>query len=148
MTNPVDDPVTSVAPAVKAPARDKPHVLAALFKFGVVGTVGTVVNLVILWILHGLLGVPDTPASAVATELAILGNYLGNELWTFHHRRLNLGRAMRFNTVALGGLAITVATFFVLTRFFGLHYLLAQFVGICGGALVNFALNFGWTWRH
>ncbi len=148
VTRPSGGYAPPAGPATGIPARDKPHVLAALVKFGVVGTVGTVVNLVILWFLHGLLGMPDTPASAVATELAILGNYLGNELWTFHHRKLDLGRALQFNTVALGGLAITVATFFVLTRFFGVHYLIAQFAGICGGALVNFALNFGWTWRH
>lgn len=128
------------------PARVKPGVFAALIRFGVIGVVGTGVNLAVLALLHGVLGLGFSRSSAIATEVAILGNYLGNELWTFHHRKLNLRRLVKFNAVALVGLAITVAVGTVAKEF--VNYLLAQFLGICCGALTNFALNFGWTWRR
>lgn len=126
--------------------RPKPHWAVALLRFGVIGALGTLVNLAVLAALHGWLGLGFSRSSAVATEVSILGNYLGNELWTFHHRRLNLRRLLQFNAVALVGLAITVAVGTVAKEH--LHYLLAQFLGICAGALTNFALNFGWTWRR
>ena len=103
-------------------------------------------NLVVLEALHGQLGLGFTRSSAIATEIAILGNYVGNELWTFHHRRLSWRRLLQFNAVALVGLAITVAVGTIAKEH--VHYLLAQFLGICAGAITNFALNFGWTWRR
>lgn len=129
-----------------APARAKPRWFVALLRFGVIGALGTVVNLAVLAALHGWLGLGFSRSSAIATEVTILGNYLGNELWTFHHRRLNLRRLVQFNAVALVGLAITVAVGTVAKEV--VHYLAAQLLGICAGALTNFGLNFGWTWRR
>lgn len=140
--SPALTPLTADAPAV----RSKPGMLAAMVRFGAVGAVGTVVNLLALRALYGGLGLGFTRSSALATELAILSNYLGNELWTFHHRKLDLGRLARFNLVALLGLAITVGLATVLKEIINPY--LAQLVGIAAGAGANFALNFGWTWRR
>lgn len=129
-----------------APGRAKPRFVVALFKFGVVGGVGTLVNLAVLEVLHGQLGLGFTRSSAIATEVAIIGNYLGNELWTFHHRRLSLRRLAQFNFTMLIGAAIQVGSATLLKEF--IPYLLAQAAGIAIGSAVNFAFNFGWTWRR
>lgn len=131
----------------EAGARRKPRVRAALPRFAAVGLVGMGVNEACLFVLHGVVGLPLVPASAAATELAILHNYIGNELWTFHHRRLDLGRLLRFNAVALGGLALTVASLWALQRVTPFHYLVDNVAAVAVGALWNFGMNFGWTWR-
>ncbi len=128
------------------PARAKPKLVVALFRFGVVGAIGTFVNLGVLELLHGQLGLGFTRSSAMATEVAIIGNYLGNELWTFHHRRLSLRRLVQFNMTMLLGAAVQVGSATLFKEF--MPYLLAQALGIAIGSGLNFAFNFGWTWRR
>ena len=143
---PLPDPTSLVEEAIEeAPGRAKPKFLVALFRFGVVGLIGTGVNLGVLELLHGQLGWGFTRSSAIATEVAIIGNYLGNELWTFHHRKLSLSRLAQFNATMLVGAAVQVGAATVIERF--LPYLLAQLIGIAIGSGLNFAFNFGWTWR-
>jgi dolichol-phosphate mannosyltransferase len=131
----------------EVPARVKPKLIVALFRFGVVGAVGTAVNLAVLELFHGQLGWGFTRSSAIATEVAIIGNYFGNELWTFHHRKLSFRRLLQFNATMLIGAAVQVAAATLLERA-GLPYLLAQALGIAIGSGLNFAFNFGWTWRR
>jgi dolichol-phosphate mannosyltransferase len=141
---PLPDP-SLVSEAVEAPDRAKPKLFVALLRFGVVGLVGTAVNLAVLELFHGQLGWGFTRSSAIATEVAIIGNYLGNELWTFHHRKLSLRRLAQFNATMLVGAAVQVGAATVFERF--MPYLLAQLLGIIIGSGLNFAFNFGWTWR-
>ena len=130
----------------EVPERLKPKLIVALFRFGVVGAIGTALNLGVLELLHGQLDLPFTRSSAVATEVAIIGNYLGNELWTFHHRKLSLRRLAQFNLTMLVGAAVQVGSATLLKEF--MPYLLAQALGIAIGSGLNFAFNFGWTWRR
>ena len=125
--------------------REKPRLLAALWRFGVVGIIGTIVNLAVLELLHGQLDLPFTRSSAIATEVAIIGNYIGNEMWTFHHRKLSLRRLAQFNFTMLIGAAVQVGAATLLKEF--MPYLLAQTIGIGVGSMLNFAFNFGWTWK-
>lgn len=127
------------------PARTKPKLIVALFRFGVVGAIGTVVNLAVLELVHGQLGWGFTRSSAIATEVAIIGNYLGNELWTFHHRRVSWRRLAQFNVTMLIGAAVQVGSATLLKEV--MPYLLAQALGIAIGSGLNFAFNFGLTWR-
>ena len=129
-----------------APSRARPTARRALPRFLLVGLAGVAINEGMLWLLHGRAGVPLLLAAALATETAILGNYAGNELFTFHLRELHLGRLLRFNTVALGGLALTVGTLWLLQHLVDWHYLLDNLIAIGAGSVWNFAANFGWTW--
>ncbi len=140
-------PEQEIAEALgEVPERVKPKLIVALFRFGVVGAIGTAVNLVVLELLHGQLNLPFTRSSAIATEVAIIGNYIGNELWTFHLRKLSLRRLVQFNVTMLVGAAVQVASATLLKEF--MPYLLAQALGIAIGSGLNFAFNFGLTWRR
>lgn len=124
----------------------KPSIFSASWRYGLVGATGVLVNLAVLQVLHIELGLGFLRSSALATETAIVWNYLGNELWTFHHRRLAWRRLVKFNVSALAGLVATVVVANAVKEV--AHPLAAQMVGIGAGVGINFALNFWWTWRR
>jgi dolichol-phosphate mannosyltransferase len=114
--------------------------------FGLVGLSGTVLNTGLVYVLHGLLRWPLPLAVALASELAILNNYLWNDRWTFGRHDPSLRRFARFNLSSLGGLAITTGLTTALTAG-GVPYLLALLVAVAVSALSNFAASALWVWR-
>lgn len=136
----------AVARDASDPGRAKPTAPTAFVRFATVGASGVVVNLGAMWLVHGQLGVWFPLASAVATETAIVWNYAGNELWTYHLRRLSLRRLAKFNAAALVALALTVSVATASASV--LSPLLAQLAGIAVGSAANFAAHFGWIWRR
>lgn len=134
-------------------ARPKPSAATAFVRFATVGASGVGVNLGVLWlVLHGPFDVSHggafPVASAIATETAILWNYAGNELWTYHLRRLSLRRLAKFNAAALVALVLTVTVATLATHVLLVPPLLAQLTGIAAGSAANFAAHFGWIWRR
>lgn len=115
-----------------------------LLRFGVVGMLGTAVNLLIVHLLHNELGWGFTRSSAIATELAIVHNYVWNELWTFHVRQLSFRRLAQYNMSSLLGFGVTVAVATVVKELIDPR--LAQLVGILCGAGLNYLVNARWTW--
>ena len=119
-------------------------------RFGLVGLSGVIVNTVILWGLVRGLGLPVLLASALATEVAILSNFLLNDRWTFRtaaHQGM-VRRLLRFNGVALGGMAITTAVLAALTDHGYLPLLLANLLAVGAAMAWNYVVNSRWTWGH
>jgi dolichol-phosphate mannosyltransferase len=118
-------------------------------RFGLVGLSGVIVNTVILWVLVRDSGLPVLLASALATEAAILSNFLLNDRWTFrtaaHEGRL-VQRLLRFNGVALGGMAITTAVLAAMTVYGHLPLLLANLLAVGAAMAWNYVVNSRWTW--
>ena len=114
--------------------------------FGVVGLTGFVVNASLVYLLHGLLHWSLPVTVVLASELAIVNNYLWNDRWTFGRRDLNLPRFVRFNVSSLGGLTITTAVTTVLAAG-GLPYLAALLAGVGTGAGGNFIASALWIWK-
>lgn len=115
-------------------------------KFALVGVSGVLVNNLVLFLLHGRAGLPLPVASLVAIESAIVNNFLFNDRWTFGQATPTLGRFLRFNLVSLGGLVVNLSVLTGLVRLFGVHYLVANLVGIAAALAWNFLVNVRWTW--
>jgi len=118
-------------------------------RFGLVGISGIIVNSIILWVLvHGFrIAVPL--ASMIATEAAIGTNFLLNDRWTFaaNAARHSLGqRFLRYNGVALGGMAITAAILTLLTHYAQLNLLIANVLAVGAATVWNYVVNSRWTW--
>jgi dolichol-phosphate mannosyltransferase len=120
--------------------------LLRMGKFSVVGGLGTLMNTGILVILYHQLHVALVAASAAATELAIAHNFLWNNFWTFGRRGLSLSRFARFNVVCLSGQCLTILTLWLLVRYAGVEYLVANLVGIFSALVWNFTVSVHWTW--
>lgn len=149
--------MSAVITQVKGPLRraEARWPLLGLFKrparFGMVGVSGIFVNSAALALLVYLADAPIWLASAGATEVAILSNFVLNDRWTFrtqrHHRPL-WGRLLRFNGVALLSMAITVSVLTGLMSYLPLPLLAANILAIGAATVVNYSLNSLWTWRR
>jgi len=118
-------------------------------RFGLVGISGMVVNSIILWALvHGF-GMAVPIASIIATEVAIGSNFLLNDRWTFAESapaRPLAQRFLRFNGVALGGMAITATVVTLLAHYARLELLIANVIAVGAAMIWNYVANSRWTW--
>lgn len=126
---------------------------ARLLRFALVGGSGVLVNNGILFALVGRVGVPPVLAAVFATECAIGTNFILNDRWTFRDVARSGDapwprRFASYNLLTLGGLLLSVAVLAVLQGLAGVHYLLANMVGIGAGMLWNYGSNHHWTWSR
>ncbi len=83
---------------------------ASFFKFLVVGTMGFIINTVIL-VLGVQAGLSPSASGPLGAELAILSNFLWNNLWTFSDRKLTSWnqipvKFIQFNVLSFGSVVI------------------------------------------
>jgi len=119
-------------------------------RFGIVGLSGIVVNSAILWALVRELHLAVLLGSVLATEAAILSNFLLNDRWTFRgaRERSFAQRLLRFNGVALGGMAITAGILTALASYTRLHLLIANVLAVGAATGWNYVVNSRWTWNR
>ena len=121
-----------------------------LVKYGLTGLAGALVNLGSFQILLEL-GLHKFLASPIAIELSIVSNFLMNNYWTFADRAM-LGRkrirGLKYNLVTLAALALSYATFVVLSiPFPQASPVLLQACGIAPAAAFNYFMHSYWTFR-
>jgi len=129
-------------------------------RFALVGGIGVFVNLLAMAQLLRLTGLRDWRASAMASVVAALHNYVLNNGWTFRDRRRTgrafLSGAFVYLPMAAVGIAVT-ALVYSLFAGVGLRmgygssswYLLgAQLIAILFGTYLNYSLNDSFTWRR
>ena len=117
-------------------------------RFMIVAWIGMGVNTACLYLFKGLWHLPIIPASLAAIEIAIIHNFLGMRYWAWRDRgaggnRPPLLRQLLLYNVATGvvDLCVNVSVLWMLYRFFGVHYLLANLAGMIMGPFVKFWLN-------
>jgi putative flippase GtrA len=120
-------------------------VLGRLVRFGLVGGVATGIQYVIL-ILLVREGVAPPVASAIGFVVSAFGNYLLNYHFTFRSRENHGPAALKFVTLAAGGLVISYVMMHVLVGA-GWYYLLAQVLVTAVVFMWNFVGNSVWTFR-
>ena len=108
------------------------------FKFGIVGTIGIGVNEGLLDLLV-LSGLPLSISSPIAIELSILSNFILNDLWTFRKRRggLFITRCLKYHGAVGLGAIVNFVTLLTLA-YTGIHYLIANLIGIFLGFIANY----------
>jgi putative flippase GtrA len=111
--------------------------------FTIVGIAGYAVQTALLWLLVGRFGLAVVPATLVATEAAVLHNFLWHLGWTWADRpagaRAVAGRLVRFN-LSNGGFSLVggAAIMALLVDALGVHYLLANLAAVLVVSIANF----------
>jgi dolichol-phosphate mannosyltransferase len=122
----------------------------------VVGATGVLVDMGMIHLLASpsLVGWNLSLSKAVAAEVALISNFVWNELWTFGDAareeglgwRRRLGRLARFNGICLAGIGWSVLLLNLQVHGLGWNLYAANFLAIFLVSLWNFLLNlrFGW----
>jgi dolichol-phosphate mannosyltransferase len=128
--------------------------MGKFLRFGVVGFSGVFVNMGVLYLLRNILHLELTRSLIVAAEMAIISNFLWNDLWTFGDiskrqpgNRQRLKRLLKFNTICLMGLILNVLLVNVMFNVFGMNEYLANLIAIAAVTLWNFWINMKLSWR-
>ena len=126
---------------------------ARFHKFAAVGLSGVAVDMLILWMLRGRLGWPLALSKLVAAEMAIVSNFLWNDLWTFGdlakrqgHGLARLRRFARFNLICGAGLALSVTLLTMQVGILKFNPYFANAVAIAVTTSWNFWMNKIFSW--
>ena len=123
-------------------------------KFCMVGGSGVAVNMGVLWLLTEIAGLYYLISSLLAISLAMINNFIWNDLWTWNDRGLSgikayFIRLVKFCLVSsIAGFVGNFSILWTLTHFFNINYLISNFIGILIGTLLNFYLNNMWTYKR
>lgn len=124
-------------------------------RYCLVGATGVAVNMGVLWALKSSHTLGTLRGGAVAVWLAMVNNFLWNEVWTFRDRsrlhprlRERLARLVNFHLVCGAGAAIHLGLLWVLAVKLEWHYLLANVIAIVLVTLWNYGFNTTWTWTR
>lgn len=120
-------------------------------RFFAVGGIGFIINSIILEILVKM-GWHPTFASIIGAELAIVSNFLLNNLWTFHSRRVFgmklLLKLIQFNITSVGAIAIQAGTIATGVYFFGMtEYRIFYLIGVSIGLVWNYMIYSHVIWK-
>ncbi|MEZ2228014.1 MAG: glycosyltransferase [Microcoleus sp.] len=128
--------------------------MGKFIRFGLVGFSGVFVNMGVLYVLRNFCNLELTRSLILAAELAIVSNFLWNDLWTFGEisrrqrgNRKRLKRLLKFNTICLMGLILNVLLVNVMFNIFGMNEYLANLIAILAVTLWNFWINMKLSWR-
>ena len=131
-------------------------------KFGLVGATGTIIDFLFYKIFINYYGLPPATAKALSTSIAIVNNFVLNDIWTFRGRKNTDNYFRKFGTfvaVSSIGLGIAVIIVKVLHEIFGDGFVWIGsrhiaynnfyfFATIPPVMLWNFLVNHFVTWRH
>lgn len=130
--------------------------VARFFRFGIVGFSGVFVDMGFLYLLSDptTLALPLTRSKIIASELAIINNFLWNDWWTFGDisrrqpgKRQRLKRLLKFNLICLAGLILNVLLLNLFFNVFGLNRYAANLIAIAFVTVWNFWFNLKLSWR-
>ena len=130
--------------------------LQRFLRFGLVGLSGVFIDMAMLYLLSDptALGWGLTRSKIIASEVAVINNFLWNDRWTFGDIasrqtgwRKRLKRFLKFNLICLVGIALNVMLLNLLFNHLGLNRYLSNLIAIAVVTLWNFWLNLKLSWR-
>jgi len=126
------------------------------FKFGIVGASGVLVDMAALFVFADprMLHLDISLGKAFAAEVAIVNNFIFNDLWTFRDRaiadpgwRSCLSRFGKFNLICLAGIALSVFLLNIQIHFLAINMYISNLIAIVIVSFWNFAFNQKFGWR-
>lgn len=128
--------------------------ISRFIRFGVVGFSGVFVDLAVFYLLRTVFGLGLTRSTILSSEVAIISNFLWNDLWTFgdisrrqQGSRQRLKRLLKFNIICLMGVVLQALIVNFLFNVLDINEYIAKLVAIALVTLWNFWLNLKLSWR-
>jgi dolichol-phosphate mannosyltransferase len=120
------------------------------WKFCLVGTAGVMVNMLFFLLFNRLFSLDVVLSALLATSLAIFGNFMLNDLFTWTQQKEDhlLNRAIKFYLCSGAGMVINVAVLSALHCYLRIPAILANGAGILASTAWNYYANNRWTWAN
>jgi dolichol-phosphate mannosyltransferase len=130
--------------------------LRRYLRFGIVGASGVAVDMAVLFVLSDprMFGLNLSLGKVLAAEIALLSNFILNELWTFgdisagqSNWRARLGRLIKFNLICAAGIGLSILLLNIQVRLISMNVYIGNLIAIVIVSLWNFGMNlkFGWN---
>jgi len=123
-------------------------------RFGAVGFSGVFVDMSIFYVLRETLQMGLTRSAVLSSEVAIVSNFILNDIWTFGDiskkqkgAKQRFKRFLKFNLICLAGLILNVLIVNFLFNILGVNEYLAKLIAIASITLWNFWVNLKLSWR-
>jgi len=117
-------------------------------KYYAVGASGVLVNLALLYFLTEFAGLWYFLSYTLAISASITSNFILNKMWTFSDSvdsQKTIVMYVKFVSVSLLGMAIQLASVYVLVESFAVYYMIAALISIGIAGAINFVINRRWT---
>jgi dolichol-phosphate mannosyltransferase len=128
--------------------------ISRFLRFGVVGFSGLGVDLTVFYILRQIVGLGLTRSTILSAEMAIINNFLWNDIWTFRDisrwqtgKGARLKRFLKFNVICLAGVILQALIVNLLYNILKVNEYLAKLIAIAVVVLWNFWVNLKLSWR-
>lgn len=128
--------------------------IGRFIRFGLVGFSGVFVDLAVFYLLRSFIGLGLTRSTIISAEVAILNNFLWNDLWTFgdiskqqRRRGQVIKRLLKFNIICLAGVILQALIVNFLFNVLGVNEYLAKLMAIAIVTFWNFWINLKLSWR-
>lgn len=120
-------------------------------KFGIVGFSGVIVNEGLLFLFTEVFGIFYLLSSIIAIEVAVVNNFLLNNLWTFNDRKKK-GKRNFFMRLINWQIArsMTIAVNFLILWWLttlGIYYLISNLIGIIVATGLAYFFSVKWVWK-
>jgi dolichol-phosphate mannosyltransferase len=123
-------------------------------RFGVVGLSGVFIDLGVFYLLREIFGIALTRSAIFSSEIAIINNFLWNDIWTFRDlsrtqkgSKQKFRRFFKFNLICLSGLLVNILIINILFNIFYVNEYFAKLIAIAIVTFWNFWLNLKLSWR-
>lgn len=122
-------------------------------KFFIVGLIGLAINTIVLKILVDKFFWHPTSANLIGAEMAIISNFILNNLWTFNDRKISsvsqaLKKFLQFNLTSAGAIVISSVIITLGVFLFGRdNYLIYYFLGIAIAMFWNYFMYSRVIWK-
>jgi dolichol-phosphate mannosyltransferase len=131
-------------------------ILKRYIRFGIVGISGIAVDMAVLFVLSDprMLGINLSIGKVVAAEIALISNFIWNELWTFGdisaaqgQWRARFRRLVKFNLICIAGIGLSIVILNVQVRLIAMNIYVGNLIAILIVSVWNFGMNFKFGWK-
>jgi dolichol-phosphate mannosyltransferase len=123
-------------------------------QFGLVGLSGVVVDMAMFYLFRVQLGWGIARSTILSAEVAIVNNFLWNDLWTFGDiskqqpgKQQRFKRFITFNLICLPGIILQAIVISLMRDFLGINEFVAKLTAIGVATFWNFWINLKLSWR-
>jgi dolichol-phosphate mannosyltransferase len=120
-------------------------------KYCCVGLIGAIINIICYLLLSRNNILTSDVAALASMEIAILSNFVLNNLWTFTKRDANFPLKTKFVlfhvVAAINGIIFYYLLFLFLESILGIYDIYAIVISILSGTISNYLFSSFWVWR-